>query len=169
MARVCASKNELSDSRVDSVGSDDEVIRASRTVSEDHVNLITLLSQRCHSGAESHRNAGRAIEQYPVKVMTSDTDARTDRLPECCQLDLRQLLSGVIQNPLMRHADSPSKHPLRKTERAESSNSVAGKIKAGTAGGPRGHALDDFRNEALLAKCSGECETSDSAADNQDA
>ena len=29
--------------------------------------------------------------------------------------------------------------------------------------------LDDFRNDTLLSQCSAECETRDSAADNQDA
>ena len=87
----------------------------------------------------------------------------------CCQLDFRQLSSRVIQNSLMRHADSSSQHLVRKTKRPESANAVAGKVKAGATRWPRRGTLDDFRNEALLSQRSAECETRDSATDNQNA
>jgi hypothetical protein len=154
---------------MDPVGCNDEFIGACRTIREDDVDLTILLTQRCHSGAESQWDTGGAIEEYSVEVMPSDAHARTDPLPELCQLDFGQLSSCMIQNPLMRHADSSSQHHVRKTKRAKSANAVAGEVQAGTADRPRRRALDDFRNDALLAQRSGECKTCDAATDDQDA
>jgi hypothetical protein len=75
----------------------------------------------------------------------------------------------MIQNPLMRHADSASQHRVRKIKRAKRANAVAREVQAGTADRPRRCALDDFRNDALLAQRSGECKTGDAATDDQDA
>jgi hypothetical protein len=86
MARTDA-PNELSDRRMDPVGCNDECIRASRTIREDHVDLTVLLIQRCHSSAESQWDTGGAIKEYSVEVMPSDAHARTDLFPESCQLD----------------------------------------------------------------------------------
>ena len=104
-----------------------------------------------------------------MKLTTSDAHAGTDRVPELCQLDFRQLSSCMVENSLMRHADSPSQHLVRKTKRPESADAIAGEIKARSAGWPRRSTLDDFRNDTLFSQCSAECETRDSAADNQDA
>jgi hypothetical protein len=104
-----------------------------------------------------------------MKLTTNDAHAGTDRVPELCQLDFRQLSSCMVENSLMRHADSPSQHLVRKTKRPESADAVAGEIKARSAGWPRCRTLDDFRNEAPLAQRSAECETRDSATDNQNA
>jgi hypothetical protein len=104
-----------------------------------------------------------------MKLTTSDAHAGADWVPELCQFDFRQLSPGVIQDSLMRYADSSIQHPVRKTKRPESADAVAGEIKARTTGRPRRSTLDDFRKEALLAQRSAECKTRDSAADNQDA
>jgi hypothetical protein len=154
---------------MDPIGSDDEVIGAGRTISEGYVDLIILLTQRCDCGVESKRDTGGPVEENAMKVTTSDAHADTDWVPELCQLDFRQPSSGVIQNSLMRHADSSSQHLVRKTKRAESANAVAGEIKASTGDRPRRCTLDDLRNEALPAQRSSDCEARDSAADNQDA
>ena len=69
----------------------------------------------------------------------------------------------------MRHADSPSHHAFRKPKRPESANAVPGEVQAGAARWPRRRTLDDFRNDTLLSQCSAECETRDSATDNQNA
>jgi hypothetical protein len=42
----------------------------------------------------------------------------------------------MIQNPLMRHADSSSQHRVRKTERAKGANAVAGEVQAVPPTGP---------------------------------
>jgi hypothetical protein len=121
---------------MDPISSHDDVVRARRTIAEDHIDLINLLTQHCHSGAESQPDTCSTIDEYSVKVMTSNAHTGTDRLPEFCQLDFGQLSSCVIQNPLMRHADSSSKHFVRKTKRTERTNAVAGEVKASTAGRP---------------------------------
>ena len=69
----------------------------------------------------------------------------------------------------MGHTDGSSKHRIRKPERPESANAVSGEVQAGAVRWPRQRTLDDFRNDTLLSQGSGECETRDSAADNQDA
>ena len=102
-----------------------------------------------------------------MKLTTSDAHTGADRVPEPCQLDFRQPSSSVIENSLMRHADSPSQQLVRKTQPPESANAVGGHVKAGAARRPRCGTFDDFRNEALLSQRSGECETRDSTADNQ--
>ena len=104
-----------------------------------------------------------------MKLTTRDPYAEADRVPDLRQLDFRQLSPGVVQNSLMRHADSSSQHLVRETKRPESADAVAWEIKTSTAGWPRRSTLDDLRNEALLAQRSAECETRDAAADNQDA
>ena len=133
MPRTYAAKDESSDGRMDPVGSDDEVICAGRTISEGHVDLVILLTQRRQGGAEPHRDTRGALEQDAMKLTTSDAHTGADRVPEPCQLDFRQLSSPVIQNSLMRHADSSSQHLVRKTKRPESANAVAGEVKAGAA------------------------------------
>jgi hypothetical protein len=69
----------------------------------------------------------------------------------------------------MGHADGSSQHLVRNTQGTESANAVTRKVKAGAARWPQRGALDDFRNEALLSQRSAECETRDSATDDQDA
>ena len=69
----------------------------------------------------------------------------------------------------MRHADGSSQHRVRNTQGTESANAVPREVKAGAARWPHRSALDDFRSEALLSQRSAECETRDSAADDQDA
>jgi hypothetical protein len=104
-----------------------------------------------------------------MKVSTSDAHTEADRIPELCQFDFRELSSRVIQNSLMRHADSSSQHLLRKTKHPESANAVAGEVKARTSGWPRHSTFDDLRSEALPSKRPAERETRDSATDNQNA
>jgi hypothetical protein len=99
--------------------------------------------------------------------MTRDAHAQADRVPKRCQLDLRQPPSRVIQNSLPGDADSSSQQLVRKTKRAERANAVGGEVKAGAARWPRGGTLDDLRNEALHSQRSAECETRDSATDNE--
>jgi hypothetical protein len=154
---------------MDPIGSDDEVIRARRTISEGHVDLAILLTQHCHGCAEPNRDANGALEQNAMKLTASDAHAEADAVPELCQLDFCQLSSRVIQDSLMGHTDGSSEHRIRKPERPESANAVSGEVQAGAARWPRRRTLDDFRNYTLLSQCSGECETRDSAADNQDA
>jgi hypothetical protein len=74
----------------------------------------------------------------------------------------------MIQNPLIRHADSSSQHRVCKTKRAKRANAIAREVQADTADRPRRCALDQFRNDALLAQRSGECKTCDAATDDQD-
>lgn len=168
MPRMDVSKNESSNGRMNPVGSDDEVIRARRTISEGDVDLVILLTQRCQRGAKPHRDASGALDEDAMKLTTSDAYAGADRVPELGQLDVCQLSSPVIQDSLMRHADSPSHQLVGKTKRAESANAVPGEVQSGTARWPRCRTLDDFRNDTLRSQCSAECETRDSAADNQD-
>jgi hypothetical protein len=46
MPRTYAAESELSNGRMDPVGSDNQVVRARRTISERDVDLIILLTQR---------------------------------------------------------------------------------------------------------------------------
>ena len=69
----------------------------------------------------------------------------------------------------MGHTDSSSEHGIRKPKRLESANAVPGEVQAGAARWPRRRTLDEFRNDTLFSQCSAECETRDSATDNQDA
>ncbi len=80
-----------------------------------------------------------------------------------------QLSSRVVQDSLIGHTDGSSEHGIRKPKRPESANAVPGEVQAGAACWPRRRTLDDFRNDTLFSQCSGERETCDSAADNQDA
>jgi hypothetical protein len=169
VSRTYAAKHELSDGRMDPIGSDDEVIRARRTISEGHVDLAILLTQHCHGCAEPHRDASGALEQNAMKLIASDAHAEADAAPELCQLDFCQLSSRVIQDSLMGHTDGTCEHRIRKPKRPESANAVPGEVQAGAARWPRRRTLDDFRNDTLLSQCSAECETRDSAADNQNA
>ena len=154
---------------MDPIGSDDEVIRARRTISKGHVDLAILLTQHCHGCAEPNRDANGALEQNAMKLTAGDAHAEADAAPELCQLDFCQLSSRVIQDSLMGHTDGSSKHRIRKPKRPESANAVPGEVQAGAVRWPRRRTLDDFRNDTLLSQCSAECETRDSAADNQDA
>jgi hypothetical protein len=154
---------------MDPIGSDDEVIRARRTISEGDVDLAILLTQRCHGCAESHRDASGALEENAMKLTASDAHTLADSVPELCQVDFGQLSSRVIQDSLIGHTDGASEHRIRKPKRPESANAVPGEVQAGAARWPRRRTLDDFRNDTLLSQCSAECETRDSAADNQDA
>lgn len=74
----------------------------------------------------------------------------------------------MIQDSLIGHTDGSSEHRIRKPKHPESANAVPGEVQAGAARWPRRRTLDDFRNYTLLSQCSAECETRDSAADNQD-
>jgi hypothetical protein len=169
MSRTSAAKKELSDGRMDPIGSDDEVIRARRTISEGHVDPAILLTDRGHCCAEPHRDASGAVEKNAMKLTASDADAEADPVPELCQLDFCQQSSRVIQDSLMGHTDTSREHGIRKPQRPESANAVPGEVQAGAARWPRRRTLDDFRNDTLLSECSAERETRDSAADNQDA
>ena len=82
MPRMDVPKNELSDGRMDPVGSDDEVIRARRTISEGDVDPVILLTQRCQRGAKPHRDARGALEENAMKLTTSDAHAGADPVPE---------------------------------------------------------------------------------------
>jgi hypothetical protein len=169
MSRTSAAKKELSDGRMDPIGSDDEVIRARRTISEGHIDPAILLTERCHGCAEPHRDASGALEKNAMKFTASDAHAESNPVPELCQLDFCQQSSRVIQDSLMGHMDSSSEHGIRKPKRPESANAVPGEVQSGAASWPRCRTLDNFRNYTLLSQCSAECETRDSAADNQDA
>ena len=114
-------------------------------------------------------DARGALEEDAMKLTASDAHAGADRVPELGQLDFRQLSSPVIQDSLMGHADSSRQHLVRNTKGTESASTVAGEVKAGAARWPQRSALDDLRNEALLSQRSAECETRDSATDDQDA
>jgi hypothetical protein len=72
---------------MDPISCNDKFIGARRTIREDHVDLTILLTQRCHSGAESQWDTSGAIKEYSVEVMPSDAHAGTDLFPESCQLD----------------------------------------------------------------------------------
>jgi hypothetical protein len=104
-----------------------------------------------------------------MKLTTSDAHTGADLVPELCQVDFHQQSAGVIQDSLVRHADSASQHLVHKTKRPESTKAVAREVQAGAAHWPRFSTLNDFRNEPLLAERSAERETRDSAADYQDA
>jgi hypothetical protein len=153
---------------MDPIGSDDEVIRARRTISEGHVDPAILLTEHRHGCAEPHRDASGALEKNAVKLTASDAHAEADPVPDLCQLDFCQQSSRVIQDPLMGHTDSSSEHGIRKPKRPESANAIPREVQAGAACWPRRRPLDDFRSDTLFSQCSAECETRDSATDNQD-
>jgi hypothetical protein len=104
-----------------------------------------------------------------MKLSVSDTDAQADPAPELRQLDFSQLSSRVIQDSLVRHGDGSSEHRVRKAKHVESANAVPGEKQAGAPRWPRRRTLDDLRNDTLLSQSSGECQSRDSATDNQDA
>jgi hypothetical protein len=103
-----------------------------------------------------------------MKLTASDAHAEADWVPDLCQLDFCQQSSRVIQDSLMGHTDGSSEHRIRKPKRRESANTVAGDVQARAARWPRRRTLDDFGNDTLFSQCSAECETRDSATDNQD-
>ena len=103
-----------------------------------------------------------------MKLTASDAHAHADPVPELGQLDFCQLSSRMVQDSLMGHRDGSNEHRIRKPQRLESANAVPGEVQAGAAGWPRRRTLDDFRNDILFSQCSAECETRDSATDNQD-
>ena len=82
MPRMDVSKNESPNGRMNPVGSDDEVIRARRTISEGDVDFVILLTQRCQRGAKPHRDARGALDEDAMKLTTSDAYARANRVPE---------------------------------------------------------------------------------------
>ena len=93
-------KQELSNQRMDSVGADDEVIRASRTIYEHHVDLVILLTQPGHRRAEAHADADSALEKNDEAH--HERCQRRDRPdPYRCQFDFRQPSSVVIQDSLV--------------------------------------------------------------------
>jgi hypothetical protein len=48
---------------MDAVGSDNQVILASRTISEGHIDLVTLLVQSFCHGAKAYPHTRSAVEQ----------------------------------------------------------------------------------------------------------
>jgi hypothetical protein len=154
---------------VDPVGADDDVVLPRRTIGMGHADRIVFLNQCCHGGVEPHRYTDDAIEEESMKLAAVDAHTGADGTPNLRKIDVGQMSSGVIENSLTRHGNGSSQHLVRKTERFESSNAVAGEVKAGAGCWPRGRALDDFRRKAPLAQRSPERETGDPATDNQDA
>jgi hypothetical protein len=82
LPRTYAAKSELSDRRMDPVGSHDEVVLARRTVSEVDVDLVIRLAQHCHGAAKPHRGPCGALEEDAMKLTTFDAHAGADRVPE---------------------------------------------------------------------------------------
>jgi hypothetical protein len=113
---------------MDSIGSDDEVICARRTISEGHVDPAILLTQRCHGCAEPHRDASGPLEENAMKLTATDGHAGADPVPELFQLDFCQQPSRVIQDSLMGQTDSSSEHGIRKPKRPECANAVPGEV-----------------------------------------
>jgi hypothetical protein len=140
---MCAAEHELPDRRTDPIRSDDEVIRASRTICEGDVHRVILLTQRCQRRAKPDPDT-RALQEDAMKITTSNAHTRTHRLPELCHVNLRQLSTGVIQDSLLRHADGSSQHLIGKTKRVERTNAISGEIEASTARWPRCGPLYDF-------------------------
>jgi Tol biopolymer transport system component len=106
--RAGAVVEESSNGRVDPVGSDDEVIFVSRGIRKTNADLVVLLNERRHGGANTRRHAGGALEKHAMKVVVGNAHARADRVPDLREVDFRQLSSRVIQESLMGHAERSS-------------------------------------------------------------
>ena len=102
-----------------------------------------------------------------MKLTPGDTNARTDCAPHLRQFEFRQLLSGVIQDSLVRHADGSSQHLVGQTKRLQRANAVPRNVQTGAARRPRFAPFDDVRNDALPLQCPAESKTRDATADNQ--
>jgi hypothetical protein len=112
---------------MDPVGSDHEVIRARRTITKNYVDSARQLTERLHGGAKTDRDA-YAPEQDVVELTAREAQAGADRIPELCQLDLRQVASRVVQNPLAGHPDRPSEHVVCKTQYPEGADAIAREV-----------------------------------------
>jgi hypothetical protein len=122
---------------MDSVGADDKVIRARRTICEDHMHLVILLAQRREGCVKPHPDARGALQEDAMKLTASNGKAATDGVPEPGEIDFRQRCACVIENSLMRHADGASLYLVRQIKRGESANAVAGEVQARAARRPR--------------------------------
>jgi hypothetical protein len=152
---------------VDSVGTDDEVICAGRTVCEDHVHFIVILAQRCNGAAKPHPYARGAVEKDLMKLSASDTHARTDPVPKAFQFDLGQWSSGVIQDALVRYAHRSIEDAVGKTECPEHAKTIGRDVQAGASPCPRRRPFDHFNGDAPVFQRPGERQARDSTANNK--
>ena len=135
---------------------------------EDDVDLVRVLVQRRHGGAEPNPDLRRALEEDAMKLGAKDANAGTDRAPEILQLDLRQAPSPVIEDSLVRNTDSSSQHLVGETQPLELANAVTGYVEAGAARWPRCGTFDDLGIEPLRSQRPAESEAGDSTTDDQD-
>jgi hypothetical protein len=121
MLRMWPAENHVSNRRVDPVRSDNEVVRARRTISEDNVDLVRLLIEPRHGRAKADFCP---LEKNAMELTASDAQAGASRTPELCELNFRQVASCVIQNSLMCHTGSWSQLFVRQTEHPEGANAI---------------------------------------------
>ena len=154
---------------MDTVRTDDEVVRACRAVGEAHPLLLTVVLEIGHRQAESERNLDAPRAEGLVQRRSANRNTGSDTVPVLVNVDVGEPAATVVENALPHDRVRTSSQLRPDPELVERPDAVARQVQAGAARLPLGHALDDIGRSAALVQSAGKRQTADTGTDDQHA
>ncbi len=168
VARRVRAEDELAHRGANPVRADDEVVAGFAPIGAAHAYFFAALLDRDGCRAEADATSVTAVEQRLVQRRAVKRDAAPKAPTDLGEVHLGQRAPTRVRDRGAEQRGAAPRHRIRAPDRAEHPHRVRGENDPGTDRRPRRRALDHVRLSAAAPKCSGERESRDSSADDQD-